>query len=246
MQSLTALQIINRAATELGLQVATEVAASTEVTGQQMLALLNSAGNDLVMAHTWSELNITYNFTTVDLQASYPLPADYAYYIDQSMWNITSRWPVVGPLTPQEWQRLRAGLVKTVPRQLFRIQNKAVEIYPTPTIGDPLVVPANFTYQYISSAWVTSGQDANVKQDYVVSDADVPILNSQLLIKALKVKMWNAKGLDTSMLITEYTELFNMLIGKDKGARVLSLSPRFGDIYISQSNLPDGNWAVGL
>jgi hypothetical protein len=245
MQSLTALQIINRAAMELGLQYATEVSANTEMTGQQMLALLNSAGNDLVMSHTWSELNITYNFSSIVGQASYPVPADYAYYIDQSMWNTTARWPVVGPITPQEWQRLRAGLITTVPRQLFRIQNKAVELYPTPVAGNPLVAPANFTYQYLSSAWVTSGQDANVKQDYIVSDADVPILNSQLLIKALKVKMWNAKGLDTTMLITEYTELFNMLTGKDKGARVLSLSPRFQDIYISMRNIPDGNWTVG-
>jgi len=230
---------------ELGLQYATEVAASTEITGQQMLALLNSAGNDLVMAHPWSELNITYNFTTIDGEAHYPVPSDYAYYVDQSMWNTTARWPVVGPITPQEWQRLRAALITTVPRQLFRIQNKAVEIYPTPTAGQPLIVPANFTYQYVSSAWVTSGQDTAIKRDYIEQDADVPILNSQLLIKALKVKMWNAKGLDTSMLIAEYTELFNMLSGKDKGARVLSLSPRFQDIYISMRNIPDGNWTVG-
>lgn len=244
MQHLTALQIINRALMELGLNSAVEVAASTEITGQQMLALLNATGNDLVLAHPWSELNVSYDFTTVDGQASYPVPSNYAYYIDQTMWNVTSRWPVVGPITPQEWQQLRAGLVKVVPRQLFRIQSGAVEIFPAPSLAEPYTLPATFTYQYVSSYWVTNGPTPTITQGSITSDSDVPILNSELLIKGLKVKMWNAKGLDTNLLLKEYTELFSFLTGKDKGARVLSMSPRFGSIFINRANVPDGNWNI--
>lgn len=238
MIRLTALQIINRAAMELGLVSAVEVAASTEMTGLQMMALLNAAGNDLLMSHTWSELNTTRSFNSVDAQATYTLPVDHAYYIDQTMWNSTSKWPVTGPITPQEWQALKSGLAGTVAQQLFRIQNNSIEISPTPTAIN------TFTYQYITSNWVTDGPVPATTKTSIANDSDTPILNSELLIKALKVKMWNAKGLDTTMLVAEYAELFGFLTGKDKGARVLNVSARHSAGLLGRGNLPDGGFNV--
>jgi hypothetical protein len=56
--------------------------------------------------------------------------------------------------------------------------------------------------------------------------------------------MWNAKGLDTTMLIAEMTGLFNALTGKDKGATILSLSPRGGSSLLNSRNVSDGSWNV--
>ena len=37
-------------------------------------------------------------------QESYTIPSDYDYMIDGTFWDRGFRWPVLGPLTPQEWR----------------------------------------------------------------------------------------------------------------------------------------------
>ena len=235
---LTALQIIRQAAAELGLNVPNEVAASTEVTGQQMLALLNSAGADLIVAHPWQQLNVTHVFPSVAAQAEYALPSDYAYYLDQTFWCSSEQEPMAGPVSPQFWQRVTAGAIALPSDQMFRVQAGNVEIYPTPSEVQ------NYTYQYISNLWVQCGASPPACKASITLDADTPLLDSNLLVKALKVKMWNAKGLDTTMLIGEMTGLFNALTGKDKGATILSLSPRGGSSLLNSRSIPDGSWNV--
>ena len=233
---MTALQIMRQAAAELGLRVPVEVAASIEETGQQLLALLNSAGQDLIIAHTWQQLNITHEFSSVASQAEYALPSDYAYYIDQTFWCSGEQEPMHGPISPQFWQRATAGQIALPSDQMFRLQGGNIEIYPTPS------EVLTYTYQYISNLWVQCGVNPPACKSLITFDSDTPVLDGNLLVKALKVKMWNAKGLDTTMLIGEMTGLFNALTGKDKGATVLSLSPRGGSSLLSSRNTPDGNW----
>ena len=228
---LTALQVIRQAALELGLTAPTEVAASTENTGQQMLALLISAGNDLLLAHTWQEMNRTYTFSSVIGTAEYDLPTNYSYMIDQTFWNSSDSEEVKGPVSPQTWQRIVAGDLALPTCEIYRIQQNQVQLLPTPASI------ANYTYQYIANCWVQDWSTSAYKCT-VDNDADLMVLNSNLLVKALKVKMWAAKGLDTTLLLTEFNQLFEMLTGKSKGAQVLSLSPSRSHA----SNVPETNF----
>lgn len=228
---LTALQVIRQAALELGLTAPTEVTASTENTGQQMLALLISAGNDLLLAHTWQELNRTYTFSSVIGTAEYDLPTNYAYMIDQTFWNSSDSEEVKGPVSPQTWQRVVAGDLAMPTCEIYRLQQNQVQLLPTPASI------ANYTYQYITNCWVQDWSTSAYKCT-IDNDADVLVLNGNLLVKALKVKMWSAKGLDTTLLLSEFSQLFNMLTGKSKGAQVLSLSPSRSHA----SNVPETNF----
>lgn len=233
---LTALQIMRQAAAELGLTVPTEVAASTEVTGQQLLAHLNSAGLDLIVAHPWQELNVTYTFSTVTAQAGYDLPSDYEYYIDQTFWSAADGEPVYGPVSPQVWQRIVAGSVALPADRLFRVHRGQMELLPAPSDIE------NMTYQYVSNLWVQCSMSPPTCKSLITADADIPILDANLLIKALKVKMWASKGMDTTTLTGELTGLFNSLTGKDKGATVLSMSKRSRGSLLGPNNAPEGNW----
>lgn len=230
---LTALQVIRQAALELGLTAPTEVAASTENTGQQMLALLVSAGNDLLLAHTWQELNRTYTFTSVDGVDEYDLPTDYGYIIDQTFWNSSDSEEVKGPIGPQSWQRIVAGDIALPVCEIFRIQQNQIQLLPTPA------AVATYTYQYIANSWVQDWATLAYKNT-IDNDADIMVLDGNLLVKALKVKMWSAKGLDTTLLLTEFTQLFNMLVGKSKGAQVLSLAPSRARFF----NVPETNFGL--
>jgi hypothetical protein len=237
MQQLTAVQIIQQASVELGLPKPNSVASSAENTAQQMLALLNSAGIDMLNAHPWQQLTKLENFHTIKDKDMYALPSDYGYYIDQTFWDRTNFWDVPGPITPQQWQALESGIAVVFPREVFRVTDNSMQIYPVP--GDNVY---DLSYQYVTNNWVVSGNDPGVFIPYVVSDTDKPLLDGQLLVKYLKVKMWAAKGLDTSSLENEFRAYFNMLTGKDKGAQVLSLTRRAPSFYLGYRNVPDGNW----
>lgn len=60
----TALQIIQQAAGEMGLEVPQSVAGTQSADGLQMFALLNAVGSELVRQYPWSNLIKTHKFTT--------------------------------------------------------------------------------------------------------------------------------------------------------------------------------------
>jgi len=233
---LTALQIIQQAALELGLNKPNEVAASLENTGQQMLALLNAAGADLMFMHPWQEITAIHVFQTNAAQAAYAFPSDMNYIVDGTFWNRTNDEPLIGPVTSQEWAALTSGADSLTPHEVFRFLGGSVLIFPTPT------AVLDIAFEYVSANWVESGLNIGTYKSTITADTDIPRLNSNLLIKALKVKMWNAKGLDTTALLAEFNLVFESLLGKNKGARVLSLAARASSGYLSMRNVQNGSW----
>jgi hypothetical protein len=241
MPGLTALQIMQQAAVELGLPKPLAVTSNQEATGQQLLALLNTLGMDLVQAFPWQQLSFMGSFATKTGQPSYDLPENYSYYIDQTFWDMSNNWPLIGPMSAQDWQTVTAGIATITPREAFRIFQNKIELFPTPGSDSPT---ENMSYQYVSKNWVESGQTPGIYQPAIIQDTDVPVLDSNLLIKGLKVKMWSAKGLNTDTLTNDFVALFTMLTGKNKGAKVVSLSPRPRTNLIGIRNVPDGSWNV--
>jgi hypothetical protein len=241
----TALWIIQQASGELGLPVPQFVTSIPTETGQQMLALLNSAGNDLLSNAQWEELTKEYNFTTVLNQGAYPLPSDYNFFIDSTGWDNTNRWPLLGPVSVQEWNALIAAKVTAVSRTYYKIQQSQVHIWPVPSLpngqnGNPPTDGRNLVLSYGSLNWVTDSN--NVPKANIDQDSDICILNSWLLVKLLKLKMWGAKGFDTTALREEFNIAFASFQAKSKGSRVLSLAPKTGSVFIGVQNVPEGNW----
>ena len=102
----TAGNIINDAATELGLQAfqakAADPFASTDPNMGQLCQLLKSVGRDLAKRREWTHLRAIHTLTTVEGVGWYALPADFGRMINQTGWNRTNRLPLGGPLSPQE------------------------------------------------------------------------------------------------------------------------------------------------
>ena len=72
--------------------------------------------------------------------------------IDQTWWNRTNRLPVGGPVSPQEWQYLKARMVGVVFNVLFRPMDRSITLYPNTN------TPAGFeiAFEYCSSCWVST------------------------------------------------------------------------------------------
>ena len=170
--SYTTLQLVQQVTAELNLSVPTYVQGNTSQDVQQILALMNRAGFDLVKEHDWQALELEYRFytnaitttcdtinntydllnvgnttgldntysivgtnvpqdtyvssvsgstvTTTQLSSAtsvggtvtfsktkYNLPPDFETITDNTHWDKTKHWQMLGPEDDQQWQWLK-------------------------------------------------------------------------------------------------------------------------------------------
>lgn len=149
---MSILTIIQNASLEVGLQSPTSVIGSTDETTRQLLALLKRAVRDCMTRAQWPKLNREYTFTLVAGQENYAFPADYDRAVFRTNWNRARRWELIGPISPQEWQFRKSGIVSTTPRQYFRVkgwESKQFYIFPTP---DASVAGQTIAFEYQSTS----------------------------------------------------------------------------------------------
>ncbi len=89
----------------------------------------------------------SYNFG----QILYALPTDIRSFVNATSWDRNFRWPMLGPLSPVEWQVIVSGISPVGPRIRYRIVDGKMEIQPLPgtTQTDQIA------YEYVSNAWCT-------------------------------------------------------------------------------------------
>ncbi len=158
----TAQDVVTQAALELGLigsvtELGDDVYLSSDATVGQLLALLKKSGRDLVDAFEWEQLRAEWSIVTRAFVAgthgpsiATPMPPDWRSMIAQSGWNRTTRLPLGGGLSEQEWQYLSSRLTGVVWTVLFRPMQGMLWIYPPS--GAP--VGQEITFGYKSSHWV--------------------------------------------------------------------------------------------
>jgi len=247
------LWTVQQAMVEMGLPKPAEVVLSQDATVQQMLALLNRAGNDMVLGFPWEQLTKQWILFTVDGQADYTLPSDWSYFLDQTQWDRTNHWPLLGPKTAQEWQWLKGGLLSSGPRMRYRIVSGKFEVFPTPSSintpssGTPpgVFVPWELAMEYVADTWLKSATQANTYYASVKSDTNILLIDPWIMTAYLKLKYWEAKGLNTTAYTKDFLGTWEARIGKNKGAPMLTLAPRARTMLIGINNIPDGSWNVG-
>lgn len=167
-------------------------------------------------------------------QNQYDLPQDWDREIPQTEWNRTTRWPLLGPRSAQEWQSYKSGIVSAGPRQRFRILGNTLTINPSPEAGEML------SYEYISNAWIV-GADGTAKTSFT-ADTDTTVFGDSLMITGLKTQWKVAKGLDASFDLGEFRNLLEQAKAQDKSAAKLYLSQSSGSILLTENNAIDGNF----
>jgi hypothetical protein len=235
-----AIQIARQAAMELGLPAPKELVTSQEAQSIQLLGLLNAAGNELLYVFEWEFLNKTYILNTVAGQGKYPIPSDVSRMINQTNWDMGNRRPVYGPVSSQGWQVLTNALISVGPFARYRIAGGNMEILPVPGQNDHV-----FDFQYISNGWIQTFLDPNLYVQFITNDLDTPLFDFWLMVKFLKLKMWQAKGLDTTTYAADFVRVLGALTGMDHGAPVLGLANSFKTPWLTMYNVPDGNWNTG-
>lgn len=233
----SALKIIQQAASELGLPVPTEGTASRDVTSIQFMSLLNAAGYELSYYHDWEFLTRDDGFDTEENVIGYDLPSDFGRIVNDTIRSTNQTLTALsGPISPQQWRSIVEGGMGAGPNQVYRIKGRKVQIGYTPSED-----VNTYSYEYQSNAWVESYNNPDTFTSLIQTDNDIPVFDFFLLVKFLKVKMWQAKGLNTTALEGDMDRLFGSIVS-DKGAPTLSLSARMGSELIGSANIPQGSW----
>ena len=237
----TSLAVLNQAAGELGLPQYPTIVGIDNVQSVQLLALLNAAGNELYLYYPWEQFHKEATWVTVDSQGDYALPDDWGYFVDQTQWDRTNHWPLLGPKSAQEWAWLKGGLIASAPRTRYRVREGTLLIWPVPPVGHTSITLA---MEYVSKYWIgATGTETGI-QDMVDHDTDIMLYNPWLLIKYLKLKYYELKGFDTTNVQSDFMRIFNALTGKDVGGPILSLARQQSTVYVGPWSVPDGSWNV--
>ena len=294
--SYTMLQLVQQVTAELNLAVPTYVQGNTSQDVQQVLALMNRAGYDLVKEHDWQALELEYRFytnaitttcdtvkntydllnvgttagldsnysivgtsvpqdtyvqtvvgttvTTTQLSSAssvnqsvtfsrtiYPLPPDYETITDNTHWDKTKHWQMLGPVDAQQWQWLKSGYISTGPRVRWRILGGKFQIWP------PYNTQEYLGFEYRSKGFVRSSTD-QVKNSFT-ADSDTTVLDNTVLVLATKLKYFQIKNFDTTALQQDYMRYLNVAKANDKGSATLSFAPSPSAVLIGWANIPD-------
>jgi hypothetical protein len=219
---ITAGEILNRVASEVGLDEVSDPYASQDPTFVRLRRLLQSAAGDLLDATpTWPHLIVEHTFNTAEGQTNYPVPDDFRGMIYQTGWNRTIRRPLGGPASPAQWQRTIASSVGSTSFNLiFRLTPLAVLIRPPPPEG------LEISYEYASNNWVQPAGEASATARVPTVSGDIVWFDEPLVIRALKLKQLQATGFDTTVAAREYQDALSAAIARAGSAPKLTTSRR--------------------
>ena len=291
------LELVQQVTAELNLAVPSYVEGNTSQDVQQILALMNRAGYDLIKEYNWQALELEYRFyttaitttcnttngtyvldnipstagldntysivgtdvpqdtyvdevtsstalTTTQLSSAtsvdgtvtfsktiYPLPPDYETITDNTHWDKTKHWQMLGPVDAQQWQWLKSGYISTGPRVRWRILGNTFQIWP------PYNTQEYLGFEYRSRGWARSATN-QVKNSFT-QDSDTTVLDDSVLVLLTKLKYFQIKSFDTTALQQDYTRYLNVAKANDKGSATLSFAPSPSAVLIGWANIPD-------
>lgn len=124
----------------------------TATSNNQVLlkAIIYKTIEELRDEYDWPELQRQHLFKTISGLEAYPLPLDYDRRINETLWNRSQNWPLIGPIDPILWQQYKSGFITTLPRQRFRVKGIDLNQFylnPTPSDDDG---DQTLVYEYIS------------------------------------------------------------------------------------------------
>jgi hypothetical protein len=165
-------------------------------------------------------------------QIAYDLPSDFEYFVDKTFWDNRYRWALIGPITAQEKQILRYGVIASGPRNKFYIRQNKMWLDPVPAESFMIA------YDYFSNAPIATNGGGYSKT--WTSDNDTYLLDEDCFIQGMKWRFLRAKGLDYSEEYTSYTGDIERTIARDGGSRDLPIGGGgYQAHFLDGGNIPE-------
>lgn len=158
---------------------------------------------------------------------------NFAFIVNETMWDRTTRRPFFGPKSPAEWQQLMAQLMQG-PWYQYTIRGNQLLALPPPPPGDTIF------FEWMQNTWCTN-QAGTQQQTSLAADTDVVLLDEPLLILGGIWRFRQSKRLAYQEEEEKYEDRFADLTSRDGVKARLSLAGAQSDLYPAIL-VPSGNW----
>lgn len=230
---MTLLSLINGAQDTIGLNRSSVVVSSTDPNVRTLLALGQTEGRELLERFAWPQTQEEATHTTLNAELQgvmTTIAPGFAYILNQAFWNRTLTQPVTGPLSPTEWQLLKARTA-TGPYSSYRLRGGKLFAYPAPAAGDEWV----FEYQTANFCQSSGG----TAQNAWAADDDTGILDENLMELGVVWRFKKKNGLDYSEDFRIYEQKLANTTSRVGGKKVLRMQ---GGGSMTGLYVPDGSW----
>jgi hypothetical protein len=147
---------------------------NSEDSATQIFEAIKISTTELTRNYQWQELVKENNFYGVLNQDSYDLPDDFDRFVDDTFWNITQGFKIIGPLTASDWANLKNYMInQSNVIEYFNIRNNKIYLHLTPISND------NYSYNYISNK-IIKDTTGVLKKDWT-SDTDSIAIDPYIL-----------------------------------------------------------------
>lgn len=241
---MSILTIAQNVAMEAGFSSPTSVIGNADEVAIQLLALIKRETRALSDRFEWQSLRKRYSFPFVNGTESYSLPSDFKDFIQNTMWNSITRRPLIGPITPEEYEIQKNYLVTSAIDHMFYIYGSLLYIFPVPATTDTI------KYEYTTlNIYQTSG---GVGKTAITLDTDTTTVREYLIELGVLLRFLVKKGLIKSDELTssqeyrDYMEQVSKAIEKDGfGQRnPLSICPSRNKWWLA-AHTDDSFWPTG-
>lgn len=198
----------------------------------------NAAQIQSVDSATQITLNIPCTVTGAAVALSfgkqaYAMPSDFDYFIEQTFWDGSYRWQLLGPIDAQEKNVLKYGISPVGPRRRFWVRGNLMYLQPMPTNSTDVIA-----FDYFSNSWCQSATGTG--QNLWAADTDVYTLDEECFIQGLKWRFLRAKGLDFGQEFADYETVVARVMSRNGGPRTLPINSQSGRLrLLSDENVPD-------
>ena len=232
---MTLLTIVQNSCDIIGLTRPTVVISSQDQNVRTLLALAQVEGRELLDRYSWpaTQIEKTHTSLAAELQGVMTtLAPGFSYITSGTFWDRTLTQPVTGPLSPIEWQALKARTA-TGPYYSYRLFGGNLYAYPAPSAGNTWV------FEYQSTYFCQSSAGAN--QSAWAADTDVGVLDENLMELGIVWRFKKKNGLDYSEDFRSYEQKLANETSRAGGRRVLDMTGSASaarGVYV-----PEGSWA---
>lgn len=236
---MSLLTMIRNVCQEMGMTAPTAILTATDRQTLQMLRLVYRTGEELRARVDWPELLTEADITLATDTPQYAYPSDLDRVIYETEWKGTDTWPLIGPLSPQEYEARVRGISSVTEYDHFIAKGSSTAqftIFPTPDAADD---GKHIYFLYQSNKWTLNSGTASATFQ---ADAATSIIDEGLVELGV---MWRYKaqnGMEYQEDKAQYYALIPIKATAKKSARRLSLRGTKLRRFITTANVPEGNW----
>lgn len=186
---MSILSIAQNVATEAHFNKPASVVGNADPTATLLLLLISRATVDISNYFRWNNLVKQGSFTFVNNQSNYSLASDYKEYIPQTMWDATSRRPIIAPVDAEDYGIQTNYLITSGIDKMAYFYGNQVYITPVPNNTD--VVNYSYKTNLVFQSSIGVGQTG------ILADTDTTVVPEYLIELNTKLRYLCSKGLIT-------------------------------------------------